>query len=260
MNRIITSAVTDPTIQLPFTTKSLDFLQNRIEETDITVALRYYAPNQSTIAPIAYLNGLRRSGNIISSGYFFGGAFNPRTYYCEGADVSGFFNPPLVAPVFSYATSASTYPNNIVADPVTYTDNIARNSHEIQHYKIVDQPVGVAGAYLYSVFQFHGYSSTTVSTTGSWTGTCSALVDTSIGMVHLKGTLSILGSGSIGALPPGFRPSSLKTIPCVYVDDGTYKPAPFNIDTSGNITFTSSLTGSSQKGVFLDGISFYMGW
>jgi hypothetical protein len=257
MNRIITTGVTEPNILQPFTVKSLDFLQNTYAGILNAFAGSMYGNHQSTFYPIAFTQS-DASANIIPDFYFFGGGLNAEIFLAKGADTTGFAGI-IMAPDFTWDTTGTTS-----ADPLTYTDGVARNTHRVRQYKIVNGTVLSGGCYQYTDL-VRGWENTTfnfgtIAASAPWTGTCSYIRYNHTGRVELKGLLSTLGGGSMAsALPAGFRPTAQKKISVTFKDDATYKSGLLIIGTDGVITFDANMSGSAQ-GVHLDGASFYLGW
>jgi hypothetical protein len=142
MKRIITTSVVDPSIQQPFTTKSLDFLQDNLALFADSIA--------RALAPYEYDNGdpIALSGCEVTLG-------SPNTYF------NGFvyWNNELFAFDGNTATITTTasfkivVTNDATADPLTFTDGIARNVHNIRKLVAIDTSAG-GGAFLYSDLKF----------------------------------------------------------------------------------------------------------
>jgi hypothetical protein len=129
MNKIDTSFVVDPTIQQPFTSRSLNFLQDA--DKDMVTGMCMYIVGDSYDTAKGYvLSGLTNTGTIYFTGYIF---YNGELYYCSGADIAGYAHA---------ARLLVDVTNDGVADPLTFTDGIARNVHNIRKLKIQDVAAG----------------------------------------------------------------------------------------------------------------------
>lgn len=263
MNKLIFTGISEPNVLQPITSASFDFLQWSISAQDAALAQAGYGPHQSTLsAKFLGTGGRIQSGNF-QGGFFYGGAFMPELYYvepCNGA--TSFVNPPVIKPSHGWATSGGSWPNIVQADPVTFTDGVARNVHSIQRWVMVDEVLGSSGGY-YSNFLHGGTSATTIVATGSWTGSTYALLNNDTGVVTfqaLGGIASILtGTATLGTLPVGYRPTTAKSIPVTVLDDSTYKAGVLTVSTAGVVTVVGTYTGTLNRGVYLDGVSIYIG-
>lgn len=134
-NKISTAFVTDPSIQQPFTAKSLNFLQNRISEDIRGIVYNLIGENlygYSSIAGVA-VSGCDKSGggNTIFNGWIY---YAGELYYFPGAmGLLSYSNVPVVV---------LDETNDGAIDPVTFSDLIARSVHKIRRLKVVDQVSG----------------------------------------------------------------------------------------------------------------------
>lgn len=115
--RINTGYVSDPTIQQPFTTKSLDFIQDGVLEITNGIVkhmIQSYGLTYSTSVPylIAY-------GTGVYNRYYF---FNGELYLAQGSSAS------LYAHI-------DTTPDG-TADPLLFSDNVNRNVHNNRYLTI----------------------------------------------------------------------------------------------------------------------------
>jgi len=138
MNKIDTGFVVDPSILQPFTSRSLKFLQDADKDM-ITGVCMYIVGDSYDTAKGYVLSGLTNAGNIYFTGYIF---YNGELYYCSGADITGYANP---------ARLLVDVTNDGVADPLTFSDGIARNVHNVRKLKIQDV---AAGGFLLSTLIF----------------------------------------------------------------------------------------------------------
>lgn len=131
MNRIITTDILDPTIQQPFTGNSLDFLQDANKESALANVLKMIGDSyDNTKAYI--LQGVYAYGtNQYKEGYILWGG---EIYYTVGkASVTAFTNVPVMT---------ITVTNDATADPITFSDGISRNSHNIRRLVLSDAVSG----------------------------------------------------------------------------------------------------------------------
>lgn len=159
MNKIITTSVVDPSIQQPFTTKSLDFLQAK----DIVFAdsiARMIAPYDYDLGLPIVLSGCEKTTG------------SPNTYF------NGFiyWDHEIFAFDGGYATITTTdsfkvvITNDATADPLIFTDGIARNVHNIRKLVVVDTSVG-GTLFTYSSLVFYSKWKKTATGIGVTTST-----------------------------------------------------------------------------------------
>jgi hypothetical protein len=144
MNRIITTDITDPSIQQPFTGNSLDFLQDA--NRDILLSLLSFT-NRAAFSsgnPIA-LSGCQRQALGGTSYKFYSGYvyYNGEIFQYDGV------NSVTIA---TNAQFKITVTNDATADPVEFTDGISRNVHNIRKVVMVDN----TGDFNYSSTLFVG--------------------------------------------------------------------------------------------------------
>jgi hypothetical protein len=131
MNKIVTNSVVDPSIQQPFTTKSLDFLQSK----DIVFAdsiARNIAPYDYDLGLPIVLSGCERTvgaPNTYFNGFIY---WDHEIYAFDGGNVT-------ITTTDSFRVVIT---NDATADPLTFTDGIARNVHNIRKLEVVDTSVG----------------------------------------------------------------------------------------------------------------------
>ncbi len=131
MNRIKTTDVVDPSIQQPLTTKSLDFLQDANKETTLALATAFIGDNYDSTLPYI-LTGLDIYGtHQYHEGYVLYGG---EVYYSAGkSGTTAFSNMPVMT---------ITTTNDSIADPVTFTDGVARNVHNVRRMVLSDAVSG----------------------------------------------------------------------------------------------------------------------
>lgn len=114
MKKINTGFVVDPTIQQPFTTKSLDFLQMNSKEMIYAICRNLVTMSGRTYSPtVPYFIAQNNMGIITSDGFIF---FNDELYVLDENTAS---LPYLIVDT----TADATY------DPLLFTDNVSRNVH-----------------------------------------------------------------------------------------------------------------------------------
>lgn len=119
MNRIITTDILDPTIQQPFTGRSLDFLQDANKSMVAEICKMRIGSGYS--ASVAYvMRGLVPYGtNQYTAGSVF---FNGELYECAGkSTTTAFSNVPVLT---------ITIADDATADPVIFTDSVSRSVHK----------------------------------------------------------------------------------------------------------------------------------
>lgn len=144
MNRIITTDVLDPSIQQPFTANSLDFLQTAVSDILISIpALTNKSALESGNGIILY--GCQKrdlgAGNYT---FYFG-------YVYWNGEIFTFDGVSNIA-IATNAQFKIVTTNSGTADPVTFTDGISRNVHNVRKVTIVDN----TGDFNYSSCKFVG--------------------------------------------------------------------------------------------------------
>lgn len=131
MNKIITSYVVDPSIQQPLTAPSLEFLQNSTKEMILGLSRSIVGDNYSS-ATTYVLQGLQTYGtNQYTDGYIL---YSGETYYCLGKTSTTAFS---ATPVINFS-----FTDDSVADPLVFSDGIARNVHNVRAMVLTDLPTG----------------------------------------------------------------------------------------------------------------------
>lgn len=131
MNKILTTSVSDPTIGQPLTAKSLEFLQNANKE--ISLGFAQAMVGESYDVTKAYvLKGLDAYGtNQYREGWLL---WNGEVYYSAGkASTTAFSN---------VAVMTITVTNDATADPLTFTDLVVRNVHNVRRLVLSDAVSG----------------------------------------------------------------------------------------------------------------------
>jgi hypothetical protein len=133
MNRIITTDISDPLIQQPFTGLSLDFIQNNTAKMIEMVVATKIGQSYSTATPYAIFGAQHNpSGSTIYTGYIL---FGGEIYYTGG--VSG------ILAFSNVAVANITVTNDPSADPVIFTDAVSRNVH---NHRVITWTDAVSGS------------------------------------------------------------------------------------------------------------------
>lgn len=131
MNRIITTDISDPTIQQPFTGNSLDFIQDANKEVALANALKMIGDSYDNTKAYV-LQGVYAYGtNQYKEGYILYGG---EIYYTAGkASTTAFTNIPVMT---------ITITNDVTADPITFSDGVSRNAHNVRRLVLSDAVSG----------------------------------------------------------------------------------------------------------------------
>lgn len=249
MKKINTSYVVDPSILQPFTTKSLDFLQNGNKEMIEAlcrniISFQDYSYNTTTPYLIGNINTPFPSDGVV----FFNGELYIMTENTAG---------------LTYATIDTT-PDS-VADPLLFTDSITRAVHNNRYLSYTNTLAG-------SLFAVSDIVSTTKRTNISISGYLNGWVANTSpisnpiytktfrrvklsGIVSLSGSIS--GKQNIFTLPVGYRPSEIRVFPCWISDSGPAKVGILSVDTTGIVSIlTSSFSGTTTNLVCFDSAIF----
>lgn len=133
MNRIKTSDVSDPSIQQPFTARSLDFLQDANKDMAKAYALSVIGKIYDT-TKYYVISGLDSYGtHQYTEGYVF---HDGEVYYCPGKSSTTLFSGVPVLTVDTTTTAGTPY------DPVTFTDDIQRDVHLLRRFILSDGSSG----------------------------------------------------------------------------------------------------------------------
>ncbi|MES2382613.1 MAG: hypothetical protein V4538_16310 [Bacteroidota bacterium] len=243
MKIIITTDILDPSIQQPFTGKSLDFLQDANKEIHLGLAISLIG-NSYDISKAYILNGIVPYGtNQYTAGFIL---WNEEIYYCPGKTTTTAFA--------NVAIFTITITNDSIADPLVFSDNISRNVHKVRRLILSD---GVSGSGTFDLLD-------AIYINTDWIAN-----DSSTSYRREGGTVFLSGpAGNVGTsmgngatsftLPIGFRPTTTKTVRGVlFFDEQLVKGAGIlTINTNGTI-YHSSLTGAgTARWVSLTGASF----
>lgn len=131
MDRIITTSISDPTIQQPLTGNSLDFLQNTTQEMAAAYAKSIAGCHYDASLPFVIYGLYPYGTGNYSEGYVL---WNNEVFYCAGkSDSVAFVNIPVLT---------ITVTNDATADPVTFTDAVSRNVHNNRNLVLTDALTG----------------------------------------------------------------------------------------------------------------------
>jgi hypothetical protein len=139
MNKIITTSVVDPSILQPFTTKSLDFLQSATRETLTAIIAGLNPTGFDTGNPIMIYGGTKTlySG---STCYSYAAGY----VYIDGEIC---YMPSAILELGAQTDVVTiTTTNDATADPVTFSDGVARNVHNVRRLTV---SVGASGSGTY---------------------------------------------------------------------------------------------------------------
>lgn len=261
MNRINTGYVVDPNIQQPWTTKSLDFLQNTVNTMSTVLAKTFY-PGEASSYILYGCEAVNVSGSTwdIFAGYIF---TQPNYEVAYVAPVNN-----IVLGTGDTIVLTRTVSNDGTADPLTFSDGIPRNVHNVISYV---PSAGVSGSSDINYFELLNAQNkkmdwNTVGNDGGataystgWTGSSGQLQYTinQDGMVTLRGFAIADGTAAnqVFFLPSGFRPTRLTEMPIMFHSTpGT--PLAIKVLTTGEVTvYGTSITNGDI--ITLDGVNFY---
>ncbi len=204
MNRIITTSILDPLIQQPFTGRSLDFIQDATK--NVILGVTQSLIGESYDSSKAYIiKGLDAYGtNQYNEGFVLWGG---EIYYSPGkSSITAFANVPVLT---------ITVANDATADPVTFSDLVSRNVHNVRTLVLSDAVSGSGTFDLSNAIYIHhpwinitggvGYQNSWVDSPGE-----------PVGRYKIEGKFVILGGVCTGGatlstvftLPVGYRPLS----------------------------------------------------
>lgn len=158
MDKIITTSISDPSIQQPFTGKSLDFLQEALYQGFRAICDRIITDSyDSTKAYILY-GVLPYGTNQYSSGFIY---YSGEIYYTTGkSTITAFVNIPVMT---------ITTTNDLTADPVTFTDGVSRNVHNVRRIVMSDAVSGSGTFDLANAIYLNTWSTESTPTASAYT-------------------------------------------------------------------------------------------
>ena len=243
MNNIDTSFVVDPSIQQPFTVKSLDFLQDKdkVFADSIAKALAPYSFDNGDPIILAGCERTTGSPNTYFAGFIY---WNNEIFAFDGGNVT-------ITTTDSFKIVVT---NDPTADPLTFTDGISRNVHNIRKMVVVDTSAG-GTAFLYSAAKFHAKWRKTNTATGVGTSTAeTSLVSITPSQRGSNVVLNFLVAGQItGTGTSGYRikknGSTVKTI--TVTNSNAYVSTPllwFDTAVTDSDVFLLTHQGSTGSG------------
>lgn len=159
MNRIKTTDILDPTIQQPFTGKSLDFLQDSTKNTiNAVLQSSIGGPIVPGIPYVLYgvINtDLGANLHSFTDGYIY---FNGEIYQFDAQFVT----------INTAGLCTITVTNDFIADPLTFTDNIPRNVHNVRKIIISDGILGTADFNLEDLYYMDMWEQTQSTSIGAY--------------------------------------------------------------------------------------------
>jgi hypothetical protein len=166
MNKIITTSILDPSIQQPFTGNSLDFLQNASLETMLSLpafaSRSAYNSGNGVVLYGCQKQDLGAGNYKFYTGYVY---YSGEIYLFDGINTIAIAGTPQFK---------ITVTNDVVADPVEFTDGISRNVHNVRKVTMTDS----AGDFNYSSCLFVGRIQETNSVSAVGTTTVESTVAT----------------------------------------------------------------------------------
>lgn len=249
MKRINTSFASDPYIQQPFTTKSLDFLQNGNKEIIAGLCVNLIENTDGGYnETIPYLiSSIPIPSTIFSNYYVF---FNGELYIA----------PDNVGLLYAKINTAP----DVTADPLLFTDSINRNVHDNRYIEYTNTLSGS----LFAVANVRDIRRKTPLTLTPLLNSWNAFAGVPPrAIIENRNWITLMGgitkSGTIGStlfftLPTEYRPAVSKAFSCYLYDSGTIKTCIIQVDSAGDCTIEpTSISGSTLTNVFLDGIRYY---
>lgn len=265
MNRIKTSDILDPSIQQPFTGRSLDFLQDAISQTVAALA-QSICKDDITDTQSYALYGCKKT-SLGGSDYKFDAGFiydtnSGEVYYFNGVASIAIATAPILSLVIT---------NDPVADPITFTDSISRNVHNVRRLSVSDGALG-SGIIDYADLIFLNDSIHQVGAAGepayanSYGGAVTFKKDPLKNKVVLQGNMTRATQETTGAtaftLPVGYRPAATKyiTISTLCTGSTVKQLAGFVvIDSASGAVYMNSIAASPNASVIIPmNFEFYL--
>ena len=237
MYRINTAFAADPSPQQPFTTTTLDFLQDGIKDQVRMICrsmIRQAGFTYSSVVPYQMYNG-GGSGRYI------------------------FFDDEL------YFMQAPAGGNNIgvliiqqgTGDPITFTDNVAR---AVLNIRIIDPQTGTLGSGLFDIgdiVDINVITWTAISLQNGYTVYTAApefKVEREVVTLRGNATVSPGTVSKIADMPAGSIPGDTRYIPCTTWDGTNYIANLLIVSSTGDVNI--QITSGTTVIVYLDGLSY----
>ena len=261
MKNLLTNSIST-TVGFPVKSGTLDFLQTASSEMLNALARSIIGRDFSTSVPYA-LYGCNNTGS--GSSYVIE----------EGAILWGgvLYLVPAVSFTLTggnsvYVSKSTSYVTSSVADPVTFTDGVARNVHadtKMSVYQSAMSPSPTQGFSYSSLVLIWEMEYITVSSYIStyYASGIAKYKKNKDGLVSLSGTVTLTTNTStfetLFSLDVNYLPTSNIRIPVLMLNGSTVTIGSILIDISTQHFWVKSATGANLSGVtiYLDGISFY---
>ena len=253
MDRIDTSNVVDPSILQPFTARSLKFLEDSME-TQLAYALISAIGNTYSAATPYAIQGMEYVGFVntpssIAGGYIF---YDTKIYVAEAR----------LSAMATGSTYVLTQSQDLVADPLQFTDGVNRNVHDKFRMIPTDQALGSGTFDLNQVVYLTGtYSWTAASLLNSWSAlnTPKYRRDKDNVSAHGAVTNATIANAalSIFEFPAGDRPVNDTFVTVIVLNSGSYSARRCSIDAAnGEVIVDVSGLANVTTTVYLTGIKF----
>jgi hypothetical protein len=166
-----------------------------------------------------------------------------------------------------YVKTSTTYVTTN-ADPVTFTDGVARYVHADTKMSVYQSALAPSptGGFAYSSLVFNQeltYISVSSYISSYYTSGSVKYKKNKDGLVSLTGRVTLTTNTStfeeLFALNVNYLPTSNIRIPVMILNGGTVTIGSILIDISTNVVWARSVTGTNLSGatIYLDGVSFY---
>jgi hypothetical protein len=258
MKNLLTNSIST-SVGFPVKSGTLDFLQTASSEMLIAIARSIVGKGYSASTPYA-LYGCNNTGSgssyVIEEGAIL---WNGVLYLVPAVTFT------LTGGNSVYVITSTSYVTSSVADPVTFTDGVARSVHsdtKMSVYQSALAPSPTVG-FAYSGLKYLNQISDTLSLTTNFSvySGLTPKVSLSNYVVTFSGMITI-GFGAvlpetIATLPSNYYPSSTKYIITTATDNtGQFITAILKISTSGVLSLedTSALYGGYN--IYLDGLNY----
>jgi hypothetical protein len=257
MKNLLTNSITT-SVGFPVKSGTLDFLQTASSEMLIAIARSIVGKGYSASTPYA-LYGCNNTGSgssyVIEEGAIL---WNGVLYLVPAVTFT------LTGGNSVYVITSTSYVTSSVADPVTFTDGVARSVHadtKMSVYQNALAPSPTAG-FSYSGLKYLNQISDTLSLTTNFSvySGLTPKVSLSNNIVTFSGVI-LIGNPTlpetIATLTSNYYPSSTKYITATLIDStGQFITAILKISTSGVLSLedTSALYGGYN--IYLDGLNY----